>query len=68
MDWNVENGQQGKNVMPSMLREEINAVFQKKNVFDIEKDKNSKILGFSPFLLNFCQTIHRRRGLECKNA
>ena len=41
MDWNVGKGQQGKNVMSSMLGEEINAVFKiKLPGIDIEKDKN----------------------------
>ena len=28
VDWNVKNGQQGANVFSSMLREDLNAVFQ----------------------------------------
>ena len=31
MDWNVEKGKQGKNVLSSMLSEEMSAVFQIKN-------------------------------------
>ena len=32
VNWNVENGQQGKHVLSSMLRKKTNAVFQTKIV------------------------------------
>ena len=31
---------------------------------DVEKRKNSKDFQLSTFLLNFCQTVNRRRRLE----
>ena len=34
VDWNVENGQQGKHVLSSMLSEERNAVFRMKIVWN----------------------------------
>ena len=40
---------------------------QKLSGIDIEKDKSSKNLLFSPFLSNLCQTIDRHRRLEWKN-
>ena len=49
--------------MSSMLRKEINSVFQ--TGIDIEKDKVSKIFRFSLFLVNFCQNIDGLCGLEC---
>ena len=34
VDWNIEKGQQGENVLSGMLREEIIAIFQMKNVWN----------------------------------
>ena len=65
VNWNVAKGQQGKNVLSSMLRKAINAVFQTKIVQNWHrKRQNSKIFQFSPFLFNFCQNIDRLRWVE----
>ena len=34
VDWNLENSQQGKQILSKMLGEETNAVFQKKKVWN----------------------------------
>ena len=65
VDWNVETGQQGTNVLSSMLRKEINAVFKRKlSGIDIGKDKIPKVFVFSLFLFIFCQIIDKLRGIK----
>ena len=50
VDWNVENGQQGKNVLSNMLSKEIEEFFNRKlSGIDIERDKILKFFDFRYF-------------------
>ena len=55
VDWNVEKGQKGNNVLSSRLFEEFLAVFQvKMSQIDTENHKKPKVFQFSKFLCIFC--------------
>ena len=68
VDWNVGKGQQGKNVLSSMHRKKINAVFQTKTVRNWHR-KSQKFDIFPIFTIFFILSKNDRlRGLECENA
>ena len=51
MNWNAEKGQQGTTGLFSMLRKEINAVFQTE-IYQIDIEKEQKFENF-PIFTNF---------------
>ena len=58
VNWNVENGQQGKNVLSSMIRKEMKAVFRMKTVRYRHRKKNSKTF---PTFTTFVQFLSKYR-------
>ena len=65
MDWNVEKGQQGKQLMSSGHYEEFIAFLEMKmSQIDTEKHENPQISHFSKILCKFPQTYWRTCELE----
>ena len=67
-NWNVEKDRQGKNVLSSMLRKEINTIFQKEIVRNRDRKRQNFEKLSNSFFSTFCQNIYRLRGLQCLNA
>ena len=64
---NVENVQQGTNLLSNSLLRKDNCCFanEKDLIVTLKRTKHPKIFRFLPFLLNFCQTIDIRHEPEC---